>query len=483
MNTWLSLLPPLIAISLALISRQVFLSLFAGIWAGFMVLAGGDPLAGLADAIDGLVAVFASAYNARVILFSALIGGLLTLTQASGGVEGFVAWMRRRRLGATHRGAGLVAVFVGLLIFIESSITALVVGAVSRPLADEAKMSSEKLAYLCDSTSAPVCILIPLNAWGAYVMGLLALQGVEAPLWVMLKTIPLNFYALAALGLAAFVAFTGWDFGPMKAAERRAREEGKRLADGATPMIAADILTTPMATRAAPQARQLLIPLAAMIAMMPLGLYLTGAAALTAQGKPLEFFAIMGAGSGSKAVLWAVLAGLSAAALLARIQRILSLREIIDQILRGAGGLMPMAVIMMLAFALNDVCGQLKTGPWIAELARPYLSAGLLPVLLFLTSALIAFSTGTSWGTFGIMTPIGVPLALGLDGGLTLAVAAILSGGVFGDHCSPISDTTVISSMATASDHIDHVRTQLPYALLSAGIAAMAFLVMGLIHA
>ncbi len=479
MDSALSILPPLAAIALALISRQVFLSLFAGVWMGWTILSDWNPLLGLSAAIEALVKVFGSAYNTRVILFSALIGGLITLTQRSGGVKGFIQWMQARRLGRSRRSVGLVAAITGILIFVESSITCLVVGAVSRPLADKNLMSREKLAYICDSTSAPVCILIPLNAWGAYIMGLLALQGVEAPLSLMLASIPLNFYAWIALIWVFFIIFSGRDWGPMRRAERRAQEEGKLLADGAVPMIADEIIAVSPAPGVIPQAHNLLLPMLVMVTMMPLGLFITGREAILKRGGSLEFFAIMGEGSGSIAVLWAVLAALSFAALSYRLQGLFKFREIIELILKGAGGLMPMAVIMMLAFALNSTCSSLGTGRWIAEASREFLSAAYLSPVLFLISAGIAFSTGTSWGTFGIMTPIAIPLSLAMGGSLPLSLAAVLSGGVFGDHCSPISDTTVISSMATACDHIDHVRSQLPYALWAASLALLAFLIAG----
>ena len=187
----------------------------------------------------------------------------------------------------------------------------------------------------------------------------------------------------------------------------------------------------------------------------------------------------MGEGSGATAVFWAVLAAIVVAGVIYRMQRILSLHEIVQLSLQGVGGLVPMAILMMLAFAMNATCNELETGKYVATVTQPLLHAGFIPALLFSISCFIAFSTGTSWGTFGIMMPIGIPLVLGLDGNLALAVSAILGGGVFGDHCSPISDTTVISSMATACDHIDHVKTQLPYALSVAFVAMIGYLAAG----
>ena len=245
---WTTILPPVIAIILAIATRQVFISLFLGVWMGWTVKAHLNPLVGLQDALAALVDVFKSSYNTQVILFSALVGALITLTQRSGGVEGFVDWMRSLRIGNTKRSAGLVAYVTGLVVFVESSITCLVVGSVSRPLSDRVRMSREKLAYICDSTSAPVCILIPLNAWGAYIMGLLVQQGIEKPLPLLLEAIPLNFYAWLSLALlfVLFLILWGKDFGPMKKAEERAEKEGKLLRDGAVPMISSEVIAMPM---------------------------------------------------------------------------------------------------------------------------------------------------------------------------------------------------------------------------------------------
>jgi len=483
--SWWSIVPPLAAILLAIVTRQVFISLFIGVWMGTTLLAGFNPLVGLAGALEALIRVFESGYNTKVILFSALVGALITLTQRSGGVEGFIQWMRSLRLGQTRRSAGLIAWFTGLAVFVESSITCLVVGAVARPLCDRLKVSREKLAYICDSTSAPVCILIPLNAWGAYIMGLLVQQGIERPLPLLLTAIPFNFYAWAAVSLTLVVILTGWDFGPMKKAERRAREEGKLLADGAIPMISSEVTALAPKEGVKPRKRNMLLPLATMVLMMPLGLYLTGRSAIRAANLSGEtriemtLFNILGEGSGATAVFWAVSAAIAVAGALYMVQRIMTLHEVVDLVLKGTGGLVPMAAIMMLAFAINAICNDLGTGSYVASVAQVFLHGRLVPAALFVISCLIAFSTGTSWGTFGIMMPIGIPLVTATGGSLPLAVAAVLGGGVFGDHCSPISDTTVISSMATASDHIDHVKTQLPYALIAAAVAVAGYLLAG----
>lgn len=463
--TWISVLPPVLAIILAIWSRQVYLSLAAGVWLGWTILAGWNPFAGLAAAIDGVVTVLGDAGNARVILFTLVIGALIATVEASGGVRGFVNWVEHKRFVTSSRRAQALAWLVGVIIFIESNITVLVAGAIGRPLFDRFKTSREKLAYIIDSTSAAVCILIPLNAWGAYVLGLLGNLQVEQPLEVLVSSIPLNFYALGAVLLAALTIFFRLDLGPMRRAEARTRE-GELLSAGASPLVDPAVIAPEPNTRVPPRALNMILPIGAMVVAMPLALLVTGA------GDIRE-------GVGSTSVLWAVLTGLAVAWILLLAQRAYVIDDLVRTGLKGAGGLMSLALVLLLALALADVAGELRTGVYIAGLVGNLLPPVALLPLVFLVSAATAFSTGTSWGTFGIMMPIAVPAAATLGLPLAPFVAAVLSGGVFGDHASPISDTTIISSMASATDHIDHVRTQLPYASIVGAVAVIAFAALG----
>jgi len=270
----------------------------------------------------------------------------------------------------------------------------------------------------------------------------------------------------------------------MKKAEKRAREDGKVIAEGATPMISSEVISMKAKTGIPKRARNMILPILTMVLMMPVGLLYSGWGQIEnidqiSLGKAL--FEALGKGSGSSAVLWAVLSAVLVGAISYRIQGIFKLQEILDLTFRGIGGLIPLALLMMLAFAIGKVCRDLGAGIYVAEVSKAWLSPSFVPVILFLVSCFIAFSTGTSWGTFAIMVPIAVPMASTMDVQLPLTVAAVLGGGVFGDHCSPISDTTIISSMASASDHIDHVKTQLPYALTAGGIAALFYLLAGLL--
>ena len=460
-----SLLPPLLAIGLAIYTRQVFLSLAAGIWLGHTILSGWNPAAGAASAIDGAIGVLGDPGNARVIVFTFLIGALIATVEANGGMRGFVRWVEEARWVTNARRAQIMAWLIGIVVFIESNLTILVAGSVSRPLFDRFRISREKLAYIVDSTSAPVCILIPFNAWGALVLGILAEQGVANPLGVFLIAIPLNLYAVTALILAGLTAFRGWNWGPMKKAEARTRE-GRLHWEHAVALADPEEIAPPPADDVVLKPRNMLIPIAAMVISMPVFMWVTGG------GDIRE-------GSGSTSVLWAVIVGLGLAWVLALAQRSLNLESLSRVGLKGAGALTGMAVVLWLALSLGDVTGSLGTGLYAAGVVGDTFPLMVLLPLVFVVTSAIAFATGSSWGTFAIMLAVAVPLASALGLPPAPFVAAVLSGGIFGDHCSPISDTTIIASLASATDHIEHVRTQIPYALVAGGIATAGFAVVG----
>ncbi len=465
---WLSIIPPLLAIALAIKTRQVYLSLFLGIFSGWLIIDGWNPFHGMAGAVQACINVFKDEGNTRVIIFSALVGALISLTQVSGGVQGFIDFIQKKKLVNSRKRASILSFFVGCLVFIESSISCLVTGTIFHPIFEKFKISREKLAYICDTTSSPICILIPLNAWGAYVVGLLTKENITNPIPTFFSTIPLNFYPIVTVLLAGFMAFTFKDFGPMKKAEIRSLETGKTIADGAVPVVSADVSSLKPKAKIPHRAVNMVVPILTMILMMPLSLLITGKGDLTA-------------GSGSTSVLWSVITAITVSGILSIAQRILTLHEIMDYTLKGIGGLIPLAILMVFAFSIGDTCRVLGTGTYVASVADKFLNPNFVAPVIFVTSMFISFSTGTSWGTFAIMIPIAVPMAQVMDINLSLAVASVLSGSVFGDHCSPISDTTIISSMASASDHIDHVRTQLPYALTAASIAIILFTISGFI--
>lgn len=463
---FISLVPPVLAILVALATRQAVLALLAGVVLGEVVLAGGSVLTALAQSVTRITGAFSG--NAEILLFSTLVGAVLTLAGRTGGVHGFVEWVTARGLVRSARGAQALALILGCGIFVESSITCLVSGTAARPLFDRFRLSREKLAYLTDSTSAPVCILIPMNGWGALVIGVLGTLGVENAVGTLVASIPLNFYALAAVALAFWFGLSGRDLGPMARAQRRAAETGKVLREGARPLVADEVLAVGPEPETPRRARNLAAPLAVMLVMIFVGLLVTGEGDLFA-------------GSGGLSVLWAVLAATATAVALGLFQRVIRLSESVDLVLRGASGMVPVVTVLLLAFAISGVARDLGTGVYLAGLAEGGLPPWAAPAVFFVAAGAMAFSTGTSWGTFAIMLPLALPsvAVLGLDA--PLVVGAVLSGGIFGDHCSPISDTTIIASMASGSDLVDHVNTQLPYALLGGAAAIAAFLLAGLL--
>ena len=461
----LSLLPPLLAIALAISTRQVVLSLAGGIWLGYCLFLQTNPLTGLAASIDGVVAVFADAGNTRVIIFTLLVGGLLATMESSGGVKGFIAWLESRDWVNSPRRAQFMAWGIGIVIFVESNITLLVAGAVSRPLFDRFRISREKLAYLIDSTSAPICILIPFNAWGAFNIGLIASTGESEPLALFFTAIPLNLYPITAVLLAAFTIISKRDFGPMRAAQQRTLE-GDVLWPNASPMVDPSLFAQENDSSTEPRAINMILPIITMVLALPIALLITG------DGD-------MSAGSGSTSVLWAVLAALLANWLCVLAVRSHTVTQLTNIFFRGAGGLVPVAVILLLSMALGSIASALQGGQYLAGIIGADSAPALLLPLLFLTAAAIAFAVGSSWGTFAIMIPIALPIAVALGFPPAPFLAAVLSGAIFGDHASPISDTTIVASMAAATDHIDHVRTQLPYALLAGAISTVGFALMG----
>jgi Na+/H+ antiporter NhaC len=486
---FLSILPPVIAIILALRTKQVYIALLFGIWFSWIIINDWNFLTGTLAAIEGLVDVFKSPGNTRTIMFSALVGALLLFVQYSKGVEGFInelnkviAYFEKKQSGYSRVVVQLMAMITGIVLFVETSISSLTVGTLYRPVFDKLKIPREKLAYIADSSSAPSSILIPFNAWGAFIMGLLLTQGIENPFGTMLASIAYNFYPILAIFIVFVVIVSKKDIGAMAKAEKRTRETGKLLSDTAQPMLSSEVTSYEAKEGIKAKAYNMIVPLATMVFMMPINLAYTGWDAVEGAGSFSDhLFKAIGQGSGSSSVLYAVLTAILVAMVMYRAQKIMKTKEMIELVLKGISELMPLALLMLLAFAIGDACNALGTGQFVADWSKDWLSPAFLPAVIFVISSFIAFSTGTSWGTFAIMMAIAIPMAEIHGAPLALVVAATLGGGVFGDHCSPISDTSIISSMASASDHIDHVNTQLPYALIGGLITVVLYVVLGLI--
>ncbi len=468
----LSIIPPIIAIVLSIWSKQVFISLFAGILSAEFIMTNFSPLMALGNSIDGIVNVFAEDWITKTIMFSFLVGAIITMIQASGGVTGFIDYLTKKtKTIKNKKGAMLLCYITGIIIFIESSITILVSGVVARPLTDKYKISREKLAFICDSTSAPVCGLIPLNSWGATLIGLLGVQisaGVLTgnPVEILIKSIPYEFYSIVALLSVLYYILTDKDWGPMKKAEERARTTGQVLREGSVPLVSTDATDVPVKEGVKPDMMNMLLPLIVLIVMMPISLYVTG------EGNIMQ-------GSGSTSVFWAVLTCLLFCAVYYMSKKIMTLNEFMQYLYSGIGSMVPVATILIFAFAIGNSISALGTGEYMASLVQGRISGTLGPAIIFILGGIIAFSTGTSFGTFAILIPIAMQMAVAMDANIYASAAAVISGGIMGDHCSPISDTTIMASMASASDHIDHVKTQLPYALLSGSIAFVLYILTG----
>lgn len=484
---FLSVLPPVVAIILALRTKQVYIALLFGIWFSWLIIKGWNPLEGTLAMIEAMVNVFQSKGNTRTIMFSALVGALLIFIQYSKGVEGFINILNKQLVKLEEKKSGfarvvvqLLAMFTGMLLFVETSISSLTVGTLYRPIFDKLKIPREKLAYIADSSSAPSSILIPFNAWGAFIMGLLLTQGIEKPFTVMMASIKYNFYPLLAIAIVFVVILSKKDFGLMKKAEKRTKETGLLMNEGSKPMVSDEVTSFPPKEGIPARAYNMIVPLFVMVLMMPINLIYTGWNAVKKSSSLLNHASqAIGEGSGSSSVLYAVITAILVAIIMYMIQGILKPKEAINLTLKGISELMPLALLMLLAFAIGDACKELETGVYVANATKSWLSAELLPAVVFVISSFIAFSTGTSWGTFAIMLAISLPMATIHEADVTIVIAATLGGGIFGDHCSPISDTSIISSMASASDHIDHVKTQMPYALIGGVITTILYLMIG----
>jgi len=450
----LSIIIPLLTIVLAIITKDVIVSLLGGIFAGLLVLHGYDPLGALAGVFNGIIDQFSHGWITKTLLFTLFVGAIIHLLNQSGAVKSFVAYIdaKASRIDSPV-GAQMLAYLVGIVIFIESSITSLVAGTVAKPLCDRNGISRAKLAYICDSTSAPVCSLIPLNAWGALLLGLIvsAVDGkvIEGDgISLLIASIPYNFYAIFTLLIVLVVIFKKWEIGPMKTA------------------LASTAATEISPKTAPPALMPMLLPIIVMVAAVPAGLVITGGGDLFK-------------GSGSTSVYYATIVTLFVMYLYYLMSGRLGHRDFFDGTFKGMGEMLPIAAILLLAIFIGKVIGDLGTAKYLASILQGNISPALMPMLIFLTAAATAFATGTSWGTFSIMMPIALALSATMHLDIPLVIAAVISGGIFGDHASPISDTTIISSMAAGCDHVEHVRTQLPYALLGGTLAALAFLVAG----
>jgi Na+/H+ antiporter NhaC len=453
----LSVVIPLFIIITAIITKDVVVSLLFGIFFGELVLHQYNILDATVALLDGFVGLFAEAWITKTTLFALLVGAIIKLLIHSGGVDGFVAYLSQKQQAIdSPKGALLLAYFLGVIIFIESSITALVAGTVAKPLCDKNGVSREKLAFVCDSTSAPVCSLIPFNAWGALLLGLIVtaindkvIEGDGVAL--LIESIPYNFYSIIIVLMVLLVILFNINIGSMRDT-KAVKLEPEQPKD-----------TPPM--HCSPWV--MVLPMVVLIAMVPLSLYYTG------NGDILK-------GSGSTSVFYAVVFTLLFIYGYYILNGYMKHKAYFSALYEGIADMIPIVLILLLAFLIGNIIKELGTANYIAqEMKEANIAPFLLPLFVFLVASLTSFSTGTSWGTFSIMMPIALGLGATFDLSIPLMIGAVISGGIFGDHVSPISDTTIISSMASGCDHISHVRTQMPYALIGAFLASVLYLIFG----
>ncbi len=489
---WLSIVPPILAILLALTTRDVVISLFTAVFAGALFGNGWNPFVAFARTIDSyIVPAIVDQDHASILVFSALLGAMVGLISKSGGAIGIV---ERLKPYATSRRRGQLATWtMGLLVFFDDYANTLLVGPTMRPITDRLKISREKLAYIVDSTAAPVASLIPISTWIGFEIGLVgdafsAIGSSRDAFTTIVASIPYRFYQWLALVMGFTIAYLGRDFGAMWKAERRAVERGEVFAPGETPLADFGDGALEPPDGKPRRARNAVAPIAAVAAMTLIGLWITGSADLTRSDQsPLEWTRLVLSSADSyKALLWASLTGVMIAMALSIGQRILSIREATAAAVDGVKATLTAFVVLILAWSLGAVCEDLGTAEFLVQQISDSLAPQFLPSISFVLAAAVAFATGTSWGTMSILTPLVIPIShsLSLAAGhpaesgaysavLLATVASVLAGSVWGDHCSPISDTTILSSMASGSDHLAHVRTQLPYAVTVGLIAVL----------
>ena len=463
-----SVVPPILTIVLALVTKNVFISLLIGIFTSSMVLCGGAPLTGLNDAFYSFIHTFESNGNTITLISFLLIGALIYLIEKSGGVEGFTEVMlKKRALIKTKRGASIFTWLLGIIIFTSGSLSCMVTGSVSRPFNDALKVPHEKSAFIVHATSTPWCVLFPLSGWLAALAGYLTSGGVpeNETISVLLRSIPLNFYCILAVFGTLAVSLFGINIGPMRKAEERAEKTGALDNPGRGGTLTEETMSP---SKAKPRVLNMLLPMGVLIATILAVLTITG------KGNPTQ-------GAGMQSLLWGCILAVFTICILCVAQKLFSVDEVINEMFKGMGTMLPVAGILLFGFTMGNLVKDLDTGNYLTSVFMGVLSPALLPALSFLLCMLLSFATGTSMGTMAIMSVICLPMAISMGISIPLVAGAVFGGAIFGDHASPISDTTIMSCATTGCDIIDHVKTQMPYVLIFAAISLVLYVVLGFV--
>ena len=467
--TLLAIVPPLLAILLAVITRQVVLSLFIAVFVGAVMLCGGNLWEGFYSTFfDYILPGFEDTDHQRILALTTFCGGLSLLLEKNGGAQAFANAVSHGA-GKTRRGAQVLTWLGGVFVWFSDSTNPVLVGPICRSFTDKVKVSREKLAYIVDSTTAAVPTLFPISAWGAYIIGLIATFYTSTgyngnPQVDFAAGIPYQYYTIGSILMVLIIAVTGWDYGPMKKAEERARTTGKVVADGDTPMLSRELDTIkPKEGFKSNLILHFLIPALIVIAVT-IGTYV-----IMGSAKTLEAFVL--------AVVYQ--------AIVLLIQKAFNIREMIQVATEGIKSVVSAMLILSMAYCINAISKTLGTSSYVISVTESWMTPVTLLALAFAVCAFMAFFTGTSWGVYAIMIPIVMPLAFNMTGGeatnlVYATIAAVMGGGCFGDHCSPLSDTTILSSLGAGSDHLAHTKTQLPYALTVAVITCIGYTIVGL---
>ena len=460
-----SLVPPLLTIALALLTKNVFVSLLIGILTGSFVLNAFSPLVSINAGIYAIADSMTTG-NTLIIASCLIIGAVIHLMEVSGGIDGFVnVVVKKRGIIKSKRGANLFTWGLGLAVFTSGSLSCMVTGAVSRPVNDALKVPHEKSAFLVHTTSTPWCVLFPFSGWLASMAGYLVSGGIseETSVAVLFQSLGFNFYCILAILLTLVISLVQKDVGPMAKAEKRAAELGQ-LDDPAHKKEEAEEIKA--YSNVKPRACNLLVPIGVLIVVVFAALLITGGGNITK-------------GAGTQALIWAVVCSLLTILIMVIAQKVFTLDEAISEMFKGMGKMLPIAFILLFGFTMGSVVKALDTGSYLSGLFQRFLSPAMLPALTFLIAVLISFATGTSMGTMAIMAVIALPMALDMGTSIPLVAGAMFGGSIFGDHCSPISDTTIMTCSTTGCDIIDHVKTQAPYCVALAVASFVLYIIFG----
>ena len=480
---FLSVVPPLLTIILAIITKEVLLSLFIGVLGGCLIIANWTPLGSFAEMIEIMLAKLTDPWNMEVIMIVILLGGLIGLLTRSGGSKAFADFIASKT--QSRKGAQATAWIMGLMIFFDDYFNALTCGAVMRPVSDKFNVSREKLSYIIDSTSVGICLLVPISSWVAFITSIIASSFKDAGLHqdafkAFLYSVPYNFYAWLSIIMVGVVVFLSLDYGPMAKAEKRTIETGK-LCDqtfGGGGSDDEDDFSSIIPAEG--KVVDLMLPVILLVSGAFIFMLYTGG--FFNSDTRFDFMYAINNMSGTLALIYAIALTDIVAIVLYKIRRLSSIKDSIQAFTTGAKSMVFVLLLLAFAWSIGGICDILGTGSYVASLFSSSVPAFLVPVIVFIFSCVMTFATGATWGTYAIMLPVAIPLAVTMNIDVYACIAAVIGGGGFGNHCSPLADTAILSSVGANIRHIDHINTQIPYSVTCALVASVAYIVAGILN-